>query len=62
MAPTQININIKHYIEWQISYDEIGTKDDYRFVGANKKFKKLYELSNIIWQFYKQGIIKKMNC
>ncbi|ARJ55836.1 R.Pab1 family restriction endonuclease [Campylobacter cuniculorum] len=59
IAPTQTKINIKHYIEWQIGYDEVVKKDAYHFVGANKKFKKLYELSDIIWQFYRQNIIKK---
>ncbi|TBR80474.1 R.Pab1 family restriction endonuclease [Campylobacter novaezeelandiae] len=62
IAPTKTKIDIKHYIEWQIGYDEIVLpNEDYHFIAANTKKKKLYELSNIIFNFYKKEIIKKEN-
>lgn len=59
IAPTKTKINIKHYIEWQIGYDEVVSKDDFHFVGANEKPKKLYELSEIVRQFYQNEVIEK---
>ncbi|TKX31230.1 R.Pab1 family restriction endonuclease [Campylobacter estrildidarum] len=61
VAPTKIIINIQHYIEWQIGYDIITTKENGKFIGANGKNKDLYELSDIIFQFFKQNIISKEN-
>jgi len=57
IAPTKTLINQKHYIEWQIGYDEVVGKEDFHFYGANTKPKKLYELSFIIQKFYKWDII-----
>lgn len=45
IAPTKTRISIKHYTEWQIGYDEVVTKDNFHFIGANGKPKKLFELS-----------------
>lgn len=59
IAPTQTLISIKHYIEWQIGYDEVVTKDDFHFIGANGKHKKLFELSEIVRKFYQNGVISK---
>lgn len=59
IAPTQTRINIKHYIEWQIGYDEVVAKDDFHFIGANGKHKKLFELSEIVRKFYQNGVISK---
>lgn len=59
IAPTQTHINIKHYVEWQIGYDEVVSKDDFHFIGANKKPKKIFELSQIIQKFYQNSIISK---
>lgn len=61
VAPTKININVKHYVEWQIGYDMVAGKNDGNFIGANGKDKKLYELSDIIFQFFKHNIILKEN-
>ena len=59
IAPTQTRIDIKHYIEWQIGYDEVVAKDDFHFIGANGKYKKLFELSEIVRKFYQNDIILK---
>ncbi|EQA9763981.1 R.Pab1 family restriction endonuclease [Campylobacter coli] len=59
IAPTKINIDVKHYIEWQIGYDMIAGENDGNFIGANGKNKKLYELSDIIFQFFKHNIIAR---
>ncbi|EIP0969179.1 R.Pab1 family restriction endonuclease, partial [Campylobacter coli] len=61
VAPTKININVKHYVEWQIGYDMVAGKNDGNFIGVNGKDKKLYELSDIIFQFFKHNIILKEN-
>ena len=61
IAPTKTLINQKHYIEWQIGYDELSHKDDFHFYGANSKPKKLYELSLIIKYFYEFKIISKQD-
>ncbi|MGX3010212.1 R.Pab1 family restriction endonuclease [Helicobacter sp. 23-1044] len=59
IAPTKTRITIKHYIEWQIGYDEVVAKDDFHFMGANGKPKNLFELSQIVQKFYQNGVIKK---
>lgn len=59
IAPTKTRISIKHYIEWQIGYDEVVSKDDFHFIGANEKPKKLYELSEIVRKFCQNGVLKK---
>lgn len=61
IAPTKTLINQKHYIEWQIGYDEVVGKEDFHFYGANLKPKKLYELSFIIQKFYEWGIVPKQD-
>ena len=61
VAPTKTPINIKHYVEWQIGYDEVVAKDDFHFIGANEKPKKLYELSQIVQKFCQNGVLKKEN-
>uniref|UniRef100_UPI0025C10F13 R.Pab1 family restriction endonuclease n=1 Tax=Campylobacter sp. TaxID=205 RepID=UPI0025C10F13 len=58
IAPTKVKIDINHYIEWQIGYDEITTENG-NFIGANGKKKKIYELSEIILSFFKNNIISK---
>ncbi|EAI8361891.1 restriction endonuclease, partial [Campylobacter coli] len=35
VAPTKININVKHYVEWQIGYDMVAGKNDGNFIGVN---------------------------
>lgn len=37
----------------------VAGKNDGNFIGANGKDKKLYELSDIIFQFFKHNIILK---
>lgn len=49
VAPTQIIISPKHYIEWQIGYDKVVNKNEaYHFIGANGKAKQIYELSEFL--------------
>ena len=49
IAPTQTIITPKHYIEWQIGYDRIVSKNEtYHFIGANGKTKEIYELSEFL--------------
>ena len=56
------------YVEWQIGYDVITsdaeklektTLKDLRFIGANKKEKALYELSEYIKYFYDWNIVTR---
>lgn len=66
-ATTSNQYNNKVYLEWQIGYDatiidvkkeaKITSLINYSFKGANKKEKYLYELSEIIYFLYKDGII-----
>jgi hypothetical protein len=61
------NFNENVYLEWQISYDATiadmvkGEKDtklkSYTFVGANKKTKYLYELSELVYEGINNGLI-----
>lgn len=59
---------LSNYVEWQIGYDVVkkeieklaeSSLPNTEFVGANKKTKALYELSEYIWYFYRWGIITK---
>lgn len=59
---------LSNYVEWQIGYDVVKKEVEKlaesslphtEFVGANKKTKALYELSEYIWYFYKWGIITR---
>jgi len=59
---------LSNYIEWQIGYDVVkketeklaeSSLPETEFIGANKKVKALYELSEYIWYFYKWGVIPK---
>lgn len=59
VAPTKTKITPKHYIEWQVGYDEVVSREDFHFYGANLKPKKLYELSFIVKQFYLWQVIKE---
>lgn len=62
-----INFNEDVYLEWQIGYDavvadvESGKKDTrlkkHSFVGANKKTKYLYELSELVYDGIKSKLI-----
>lgn len=49
IAPTQTIIARNHYIEWQIGYDRVASKDEiFHFIGANGKKKQIYELSEFL--------------
>src|SRR3989344_5103860 len=59
---------LSNYVEWQICYDvvkkEVGklvesSLPETEFIGANKKVKALYELSEYVWYFYKWGVVFK---
>ncbi len=59
---------LSNYVEWQIGYDVVkketeklaeSSLPETEFIGANKKVKALYELSEYIWYFYKWGVIPK---
>jgi hypothetical protein len=64
---TKINpFKQSNYVEWMIGYDVIksdkaklseSTLKTTEFIGANKKAKSLFELSEIIYYFYNWGII-----
>lgn len=66
-ATREYNFNENVYLEWQISYDVTvgdvanGKKDtilkSYAFVGANKKKKYLYELSELVYIGISNGLI-----
>jgi len=67
-APKSTIITSDAYLEWQIGYDTIIGKDekntslntdDFIFIGANKKCKHPYELSEIVFSMCKEGIILK---
>ena len=58
----------KHYIEWQIGYDVdkndkeklvLSSLQKSQFIGANGKQKALYELSEYLFYFVQNDIIKK---
>ncbi len=59
---------LSNYVEWQIGYDVVkkeaeklseSSLPDTEFIGANKKVKALYELSEYIWYFHKWGIVSR---
>ncbi|MFH1254910.1 MAG: R.Pab1 family restriction endonuclease [bacterium] len=59
---------LSNYVEWQIGYDVVkketeklaeSSLPETEFIGANKKVKALYELSEYIWYFYKWGVISR---
>ncbi len=61
---------LSNYIEWQIGYDVVkndteklseSSLPETEFIGANKKIKALYELSEYIWYFYKWRIVSREN-
>ena len=67
-APKSTIITNDSYLEWQIGYDTIIGKDEketklnsdeFIFVGANKKSKHPYELSEITYFMCKNNIISK---
>lgn len=67
-APKSSLITDDAYLEWQIGYDTIIGKDEkdtklnsdeFIFVGANKKSKHPYELSEIVYFMCKNRIISK---
>lgn len=59
IAPTKTIITPKHYIEWQIGYDKIASKDEItHFIGANNKNKQIYELSEFLEFGLKNNLIK----
>lgn len=67
LAPKKEILCDKCYVEWQIGYDVLKTKKDKlrlttlpntEFIGANGKRKALYELSEIVYYFYKWNVIK----
>jgi hypothetical protein len=66
VAAKQDGFKLSNYIEWQIGYDVVKTEkekladstlQDTSFIGANRKEKALYELSEYVYYFYKWGII-----
>lgn len=66
IAPKSTIITSNVYLEWQIGYDTIIgkdekdtklKKDEFIFIGANKKPKHPYELSEILYSMCKQNII-----
>ena len=70
LATRQKKFSQHDYIEWQISYDaehnnldkldeEFIDLSHKRFVGANKKNKRLFELSEILYYFSRWGCIQK---
>ena len=60
-------IGVNSYLEWQIGYDVVEKNKaktslkakKYRFIGANKKKKYPYELSEILYYMCVNGIISK---
>ena len=59
IAPTKTIITPKHYIEWQIGYDKIVSKNEItHFIGANGKNKQIYELSEFLEFGLKNNLIK----
>ncbi|EAK0374004.1 R.Pab1 family restriction endonuclease [Campylobacter jejuni] len=64
VATRQKKFDIRHYVEWQIGYDTLFTKNrsfnqNFYFIGANGYCKTLYELSEIIFYGYKLNFIHK---
>jgi hypothetical protein len=68
VAVKRDNFQQSYYVEWQIGFDVVkketeklkeSTLPHIGFVGANRKEKALYELSEYIYYFYKWGVLKK---
>jgi hypothetical protein len=68
VAVKRDGFTLGNYIEWQIGYDVVkkeieklaeSSLPNTEFIGANKKTKALYELSEYIWYFHKWNIITK---
>lgn len=66
-ATRQVDFSQKHYVEWQIGYDvDISNEEKLSltslptktFVGANGKIKALYELSEYLYFFRRENLIK----
>lgn len=66
VATKQTDFTQKHYVEWQIGYDvditdveklKLTSLCEKTFVGANGKTKALYELSEYLYFFKKEGIV-----
>ena len=58
IAPTKTILSPKHYIEWQIGYDNIVENNEH-FIGANGKKKQIYELSEFLLFGLKNFLISK---
>ena len=66
-APKSSKITSDAYLEWQIGYDTFVNgdketslnKEEFTFIGANKKKKYPYELSEILYYMCTSGIISK---
>lgn len=58
IAPTKTILSPKHYIEWQIGYDNIVENNEH-FIGANSKKKQIYELSEFLLFGLKNSLILK---
>ena len=58
IAPTKTILSPKHYIEWQIGYDNIVDSSEH-FIGANGKKKQIYELSEFLFFGLKNSLISK---
>ena len=60
VAPTKTKMTQKHYIEWQIGYDNIVSKlEKFDFIGANGKPKILYELSEFIKFGFENSLVSR---
>ena len=68
VATKRDGFKLSNYVEWQIGYDVVkkdtkklaeSSLPETEFIGANKKTKALYELSEYIWYFVRQGVIAK---
>ena len=65
VAARQNPINMNHYIEWQIGYDlekdntnvQLTTLNNKTFLNYKNKVKYSYELGEIVYYSYKQGLI-----
>ena len=58
IAPKKTILSPKHYIEWQIGYDNIVENNEH-FIGANGKKKQIYELSEFLLFGLKNFLISK---
>lgn len=58
IAPTKTIITAKHYLEWQIGYDNVVINNEH-FIGANGKKKQIYELSEFLLFGFENSFISK---